>query len=84
MKFSKYNEDDNKTELDPNDDVARDLLGGGYRADIYLREDGTNGFYWSSSLELVYYSSHNACYLGFSGTYSHHRCAGHSVRPVCD
>ena len=31
MKFSKYNEDDNKTELDPNDDVARDLLGGGWR-----------------------------------------------------
>ena len=58
--------------------AAGDRLG----TDLYNR--GSNGGYWSSSLDSYYGS--NACYLyfgcGYLDWYDGSRCGGRSVRPV--
>lgn len=61
------------------------LPAAGYYDDSSLRNAGSNGFYWSSSLSTG--TPYDACRLKFNsdGVYSsnHSRYLGLSVRPVC-
>ncbi len=61
------------------------LPAAGYRGYTSLLSAGSNGYYWSSSLDSS--STSDAWYLDFiSGnkyTHYYYRCYGQSVRPVC-
>ena len=62
------------------------LPAAGYRDNDNLIIAGSNGYYWSSSLDT---SSDYACYVNFhsSGVYllsSDYRYSGRSVRAVCE
>ena len=61
------------------------LPAAGYRYDSSLNDAGSNGYYWSSSLDTDY--PDNACNLYFysdSVEWSNYgRCVGFTVRPVC-
>ena len=61
------------------------LPAAGFRGGSSLSRAGSNGYFWSSSLN-TYYSS-NAYYLAFSssdvGWFNDYRYYGQSVRPVC-
>jgi YD repeat-containing protein len=62
------------------------LPAAGYRWDDYLNCEGSNGYYWSSS--LGYYYSYDACSLLFGSDYWYWsdyfiRHPGRSVRAVC-
>ena len=60
------------------------LPAAGYRSGTSLGNAGSNGYYWSRSLDTSY--SYNACNLGFNSssisTYYSYRYYGQSVRPV--
>lgn len=63
------------------------LPAAGYRYEMYLKDDGSNGNYWSSTLNPIY--SYKATYLGFYSSYFNpyfngNRTNGQSVRPVTE
>ena len=67
------------------------LPAAGYRVDPYLRDVGSYGYYWSSSLYTDSDHPFFARSVEFDSYYSDYinraynsRCLGYSVRPVCD
>lgn len=62
------------------------LPAAGYLRDIFICNEGSYGYYWSSSLDS--YRSNKASGLSFyyyeAKVFSSNRCDGFSVRPVCD
>lgn len=61
------------------------LPAAGYCYSSYLRYVGTDGYYWSSSLDTdrPYYAYYLYFYSSYVGRDDHYRCYGRSVRPVC-
>ena len=62
------------------------LPAAGYRNNANLNDDGSRGFYWSSSLDESISDYARGVYFGSGGvsTYSGNRYYGQSVRPVCE
>ena len=61
------------------------LPAAGYRGGTYLSKEGSNGYYWSSSLSEgdPGYAWDLDFYSGFVSSYDRDRYYGHTVRPVC-
>ena len=63
------------------------LPAAGSRNDTYLTNAGTDGYYWSSSLNTDYYLNY-AWYVFFYAydvySSSYRRCYGLSIRPVSE
>ena len=64
------------------------LPAAGYRSDVYLRYEGSYGYFWSSSRNSIGSAESFACRLRFNSSYwswssDDTRCYGYSVRAVC-
>ena len=62
------------------------LPASGYRIGSSLDYHGSNGYYWSATLEsgLAYYAYYLYFYSGYHYPSSYYRCYGRTVRPVAD
>ena len=62
------------------------LPAAGYMGNSSLTNAGHRGYYWSSSLNIVYQFYAYSVYFnsGYVGWYDHYRYYGLSIRPVCE